>query len=170
MFGEWGDSLGHLIHLLVAFLLALPIGWDRARAEHGAGIRTFPLVAMASCGFVQTAISVLGAGAVAQANILQGVVTGVGFVGAGAIMRRQGEATTGEATTGEATTGEATTGDATAARRPPAMRPPAMRPPAMRPPAMRPPAMRPPAMRPRPASGPSASSPPPSALAMSTSG
>ena len=29
-------------------LLALPIGWHRARAEHSAGIRTFPLVAMAA--------------------------------------------------------------------------------------------------------------------------
>ncbi|MFZ3236927.1 MAG: hypothetical protein WA184_16360 [Stellaceae bacterium] len=35
MFGEWGDGLGHLVHLLAAFLLARPIGWNRARAEHG---------------------------------------------------------------------------------------------------------------------------------------
>ena len=53
MFGEWSDGLGHPVHLLAAFLLALPIGWNRNRAKRGAGIRTFP-VAMASCGFVQT--------------------------------------------------------------------------------------------------------------------
>ena len=35
--GLWGDSLDHLIHLLVAFVLALPIGWHRAREEQGAG-------------------------------------------------------------------------------------------------------------------------------------
>ena len=58
--GIWSDSLDHLIHLLVAFILALPIGWNRARAERGAGLRTLPLVAMAACGLVQTAISVLG--------------------------------------------------------------------------------------------------------------
>jgi putative Mg2+ transporter-C (MgtC) family protein len=58
--GSWDDSFDHLVHLLVAFILALPIGWNRARAERSAGIRTFPLVAMASCGFVQTATSVLG--------------------------------------------------------------------------------------------------------------
>ncbi len=97
LFGVWSDSLEHLVHLLVAFVLALPIGWDRALAERSAGLRTFPLVAMASCGLVQTAISVLGAGAATQANILQGVVIGVGFIGAGAIIR-QGEATTGNAT------------------------------------------------------------------------
>lgn len=95
--GIWSDSLDHLVHLLVAFILALPIGWNRARAECGAGLRTFPLVAMASCGLVQAAISVLGAGAQGQANILQGVVTGVGFIGAGAIIRH-GDATTGNAT------------------------------------------------------------------------
>jgi len=97
MLGSWGDSIDHLVHLLVAFILALPIGWNRARAERSAGIRTFPLVAMASCGFVQTATSVLGAGAISQGNVLQGVITGVGFIGAGAIIR-QGDITTGSAT------------------------------------------------------------------------
>src|SRR6266850_2340615 len=29
--GSWADSLDHLVHLLVAFVLALPIGWNRAR-------------------------------------------------------------------------------------------------------------------------------------------
>jgi len=97
IFGQWNDSLDHFVHLVVAFLLALPIGWNRSREERGAGLRTFPLVAMAACGFVQTGISVLGAGAASQANVMQGIITGVGFIGAGAIMR-QGEATTGNAT------------------------------------------------------------------------
>ena len=93
----WGEALGHVVRLLVAFLLALPIGWNRARAEQSAGLRTFPLVAMASCGLVQTATSVLGAGAASQGNVLQGLITGVGFIGAGAIIR-QGEVTIGSAT------------------------------------------------------------------------
>jgi len=97
LFGIWDHSLEHIVHLVVAFLLALPIGWNRAREEQSAGLRTFPLVAMASCGLVQTAVSVLGTNATTQANILQGVVTGIGFIGAGAIIR-QGEATTGNAT------------------------------------------------------------------------
>jgi putative Mg2+ transporter-C (MgtC) family protein len=97
MFGIWADSADHFVHLLVAFVLALPIGWHRARVEQGAGIRTFPLVAIASCGFVQTAISVLGPGAITQANVMAGVITGVGFIGAGAIIR-QGDITTGNAT------------------------------------------------------------------------
>lgn len=49
------DVLPHLASLLTAYLLALPIGWDRERHERSAGLRTFPLVAIASCGFVQAA-------------------------------------------------------------------------------------------------------------------
>lgn len=97
LLGTWSDSPEHIVRLLAAFVLALPIGWNRSRAERGAGVRTFPLVAMASCGFVQTAISVLGPDAATQANVLQGVITGVGFIGAGAFMR-QGEAMTGSTT------------------------------------------------------------------------
>jgi putative Mg2+ transporter-C (MgtC) family protein len=97
MLGVWTDSLDHLVHLAVAFILAVPIRWNRAHAERSAGLRTFPLVAMASCGLVQAAISVLGSSAPSQANILQGVVIGVGFIGAGAIIR-QGDITTGNAT------------------------------------------------------------------------
>ena len=52
---------------------------------------------MASCGFVQTGISVLGSGVVTQANILQGVIIGVGFIGAGAILK-EGAVATGRAT------------------------------------------------------------------------
>lgn len=96
-FGLWDDSLDHLVHLLVAFVLALPIGWHRSREEQSAGLRTFPLVAMASCGLVQTAISVIGASVPLNATILAGVVTGVGFIGAGAIIK-QGDSTTGHAT------------------------------------------------------------------------
>jgi putative Mg2+ transporter-C (MgtC) family protein len=77
----------HVVHLLVAFVLALPIGWNREREEYSAGLRTFPLVAMATCWLLQTAISVLGPRAISQASIMQGLVTGVG-IGAGAIMRQ----------------------------------------------------------------------------------
>jgi putative Mg2+ transporter-C (MgtC) family protein len=95
--GIWTHWLDHLVHLVVAFVRALPIGLNRARAERGDGLRTFPLVAMASCGLAQTAISVFGAGVPSHANVLQGIVIGIGFIGAGAIIR-QGDVTTGNAT------------------------------------------------------------------------
>ena len=81
------EMLSHLINLAIAYLLALPIGWNRERAERSAGIRTFPLVAMAACGFVLVAIRILGADSIGQARILEGLITGVGFIGGGAILK-----------------------------------------------------------------------------------
>ena len=50
------------------------------------GVRTFPLVAMASCGYVLLAMP--GHQSFdAQSRIIQGLVAGMGFIGAGAIMR-----------------------------------------------------------------------------------
>ena len=46
------DILPHLVSLAIAYALALPIGWNRERAERTAGLRTFPLVAVACCGIV----------------------------------------------------------------------------------------------------------------------
>ena len=81
------EVLSHVINLAVAYVLAFPIGWNREREERSAGIRTFPLVAMAACGFVLVAIAVLGATSPAQARILEGLITGVGFIGGGAILK-----------------------------------------------------------------------------------
>ncbi len=68
-------------------MLALPIGWDRERHERSAGLRTFPLVAVASCGFVQATESMAGASPEAQARIIEGLITGIGFIGGGAILK-----------------------------------------------------------------------------------
>ena len=64
LFRTWNTdaALAHLVALAVAYVLALPIGWNREREERSAGLRTFPLVAMAACGFVMIATEVLGAG------------------------------------------------------------------------------------------------------------
>ena len=81
------EVLSHVVNLAVAYVLALPIGWNREREERSAGIRTFPLVAMAACGFVLVAIGVLGKDSVGQARILEGLIVGVGFIGGGAILK-----------------------------------------------------------------------------------
>lgn len=90
-------TLSHLISLGAAYVLALPIGWNREQEERSAGIRTFPLVAMAACGFVIIAVGVLGADSPEQANVMEGLITGIGFIGAGAILK-QGDKATGTAT------------------------------------------------------------------------
>lgn len=87
----------HIFNLALAYVLALLVGWDREREDRTAGVRTFPLVAIASCGFVLVGIAVLGREAQAQARIMEGLITGVGFIGGGAILKH-GTKATGTAT------------------------------------------------------------------------
>lgn len=77
----------HLMALVIAYLLALPLGWDREKEERSAGLRTFPLVAIASCGFVQAAETVMGNNPEAMSKVIEGLITGIGFIGGGAILR-----------------------------------------------------------------------------------
>lgn len=77
----------HLTALVIAYLLALPIGWNREREERSAGLRTFPLVAVASCGFIQASEALVGQNPEAMARIVEGIITGMGFIGGGAILR-----------------------------------------------------------------------------------
>ena len=77
----------HVIALAVAYVLALPIGWDREREERSAGLRTFPLVAIASCGFIQAAETITHGSPEATARVVEGLITGMGIIGGGAILR-----------------------------------------------------------------------------------
>ena len=89
MFGidiNWARILSHLYHLAIAYILALPIGWDRETSRRHFGLRTFPLVALAACGFMLTGIYVLDTSG-AEGRVLQGIVTGIGFIGGGAILK-----------------------------------------------------------------------------------
>lgn len=79
--------LPHLTALIIAYILALPIGWDREKATRSAGLRTFPLVALASCGFVQATETMLADSPEATARIVEGLITGIGFIGGGAILK-----------------------------------------------------------------------------------
>jgi len=76
---DWQEIQSGFLHLLVAFLLNAIIGWNREEEEHNIGIRSFPIVGMASCTYM-----LLGAGA---PQVLQGLITGIGFVGGGAILK-----------------------------------------------------------------------------------
>ena len=76
-----------LLKLALAFVLALPAGWDRERNTALMGLRTFPIVAMASCGYVLMAAHFAAGNEDAQARIIQGLITGMGFIGGGAILK-----------------------------------------------------------------------------------
>lgn len=81
------DLVPHAIALAIAYLLALPIGWNREHEERSAGLRTFPLVAIATCGLIQAAEGLTADSAEAMARIVEGLITGMGFIGGGAILR-----------------------------------------------------------------------------------
>ena len=66
---SWGEITTHIVSLAVAYALAFPVGWDREKDARSAGIRTFPLVAIASCGFVLVGIAILGRTSPAQARL-----------------------------------------------------------------------------------------------------
>src|SRR5579863_5011768 len=81
------DQGYEVMRLAIAYGLAMPVGWHREKEAHSVGVRTFPLVAMASCGYVLLASP---ADPTAQSRIIQGLVAGIGFVGGGAILKSEG--------------------------------------------------------------------------------
>ena len=81
------DLVPHAMALAIAYLLALPIGWNREHEERSAGLRTFPLVAIATCGLIQAAEGLTADSPEAMARIVEGLITGMGFIGGGAILR-----------------------------------------------------------------------------------
>lgn len=81
--------LSNLTLLFVAFLFALPVAWNREKTARSAGLRTFPLVSIASCGYMLIGISIFDAdGSVAR--VTYGIITGMGFIGGGAILKSKG--------------------------------------------------------------------------------
>ncbi len=82
-----GRLLQDLGLVLAAFVFALPVAWERHDTRRPAGLRTFPIVALASCAFVLIGRSAFPGDSGAQARIIQGLMTGVGFIGGGAILK-----------------------------------------------------------------------------------
>jgi putative Mg2+ transporter-C (MgtC) family protein len=93
--GHWQEAWQDFQQIGLTYLLTAFIGWDREKEAHSAGLRTFPIVGMASCGY----LLVLGAqpDVAAQSRVLQGLITGIGFVGGGAILK-EGATVKGTAT------------------------------------------------------------------------
>lgn len=85
-----------LLHLFGALLLGLMVGYERSYHGRAAGMRTYGLVCMASCaltivggypGFWFGGSSAAMMMPVDPTRVIQGIVTGIGFLGAGVIMR-----------------------------------------------------------------------------------
>lgn len=77
----------NLVSVAIAYLLAMPVAWEREHNARSAGLRTFPLVAVASCGYILLATSIFAGESESTARIVQGLMTGIGFIGGGAILK-----------------------------------------------------------------------------------
>lgn len=79
-----------MVRLLLAALLGGIVGYEREHKGKAAGLRTHMLVAMGAALFVLVPERG-GMGIADMSRVIQGVVAGVGFLGAGAIIKRQSE-------------------------------------------------------------------------------
>ena len=94
---EIATNLVILLNLAGALLLGLLVGYERSYHGRAAGMRTYGLVCMASCaltivgGYPDFWYGGTGGASMISASdptrIIQGIVTGIGFLGAGVIMR-----------------------------------------------------------------------------------
>ena len=75
-----------LIRLVAATLLGAVVGLQRERAGKPAGLRTHMLVTLGTAVFV-LACSGVGMSSDGLSRVIQGIVTGIGFLGAGSILK-----------------------------------------------------------------------------------
>jgi putative Mg2+ transporter-C (MgtC) family protein len=85
------SDLTIIINLFVAFILGGVIGWLREKQGKSAGLRTHILVAVGSALFMMlSGEMLLKSGLADPGRIAAGVVSGIGFIGAGAILQARG--------------------------------------------------------------------------------
>jgi putative Mg2+ transporter-C (MgtC) family protein len=74
--------------LALAMLLGLVVGMERERRDKPAGIRTISMVCAGACLFVLIGTYTMP-NADAMSRIMQGIITGIGFLGAGTIIKHE---------------------------------------------------------------------------------
>ncbi len=84
------DWQGLLIRVILSLVIGALVGWERESAHKPAGLRTHMLVCLSSTMFMLSGIQT---GAVADSpdvlsRIIQGIATGIGFLGAGEIFQK----------------------------------------------------------------------------------
>jgi len=75
-----------LLRVIAATLLGALVGFQRERAGKAAGLRTHMLVSLGTTLLV-LACTGIGMGQDGLSRVVQGIVTGIGFVGAGSILK-----------------------------------------------------------------------------------
>lgn len=79
-------QIAFAVNLLWAGLLGLVIGLDRERKHFDAGVRTHMLVCAGSCLFTLLSVHAFESGD--RARVAAQIVSGIGFLGAGAILKQ----------------------------------------------------------------------------------
>jgi putative Mg2+ transporter-C (MgtC) family protein len=80
-------QLGHvLIRVIAATVLGAIVGFEREKAGKPAGLRTHMLVSLGTA-VVVLACSGIGMDLDGLSRVIQGIVTGIGFIGAGSILK-----------------------------------------------------------------------------------
>jgi putative Mg2+ transporter-C (MgtC) family protein len=84
----WAEAI---LRFLLAVALGAGIGYQRERAGKAAGMRTLTLVSGGAALFTVVSVYGFGTQGVDISRVAAGVVVGVGFIGAGVILRGQRE-------------------------------------------------------------------------------
>ncbi len=91
----WWETL---LRLALALAFGGIVGWDRESEGHAAGLRTHMLVALGAAGLTLMAMEMLETVRESPAELrvdplrlIEAVIGGVGFLGAGAIIQSRGE-------------------------------------------------------------------------------
>src|SRR5262249_35781386 len=88
---DWKLETLMAVRTIIAALLGAVIGWEREQHRSEAGIRTYAAVSMGACVFGLVSAHVESGAD--PTRIAAQVVTGVGFLGAGVILRERGQIT-----------------------------------------------------------------------------
>jgi len=83
------DELELMLRLLAGLVAGVAIGWQRTLQRKSAGLRTFGLVGIGTAAAASLFSETLHPDAASR--VVQGVLTGIGFLGAGLIIHRNGE-------------------------------------------------------------------------------
>ncbi len=87
---DW-DELELVLRTVIAFALGLLVGYEREQKAKPAGLRTHALVAGSAALIAATGLAIAGDQAAEALRVHAGVITGIGFIGGGAVLHKGGD-------------------------------------------------------------------------------
>jgi len=83
-------TLEFLFRIIISLLLGALVGFEREITRKPAGLRTHAFVSMGACLFTISSFYLAGNANIDSSRIAAGIVTGIGFIGAGSIIATKG--------------------------------------------------------------------------------